>query len=79
MRELKEELGVDVRPLRRVPGEWQLSRGFVLHVWTAELLRGDPEPLEDHDELRWVTPQEGAALPWLAPDRPALAWAAGRL
>lgn len=79
VRELREELGVEVRPLLRVPGEWPLSAGFVLRVWTAELLAGVPEPLEDHDELRWVTPQEAAALPWLAPDRPALAWAAGRL
>ncbi|MEE4543450.1 (deoxy)nucleoside triphosphate pyrophosphohydrolase [Streptomyces sp. V4-01] len=79
VRELREELGVEVRPLVRVPGEWPLTAGFVLRVWTAELLRGVPEPLEDHDELRWVTPQEAAALPWLDPDRPALAWAAGRL
>jgi 8-oxo-dGTP diphosphatase len=79
VRELREELGVGVRPLARVPGEWPLTGPYVLRIWTAELLDGTPRCLQDHDALRWVTPAEAEALAWLAPDRPALAWAAAHL
>lgn len=78
VRELREELGVEARPLARVPGEWGLSRGYVLRVWTAELVRGHAEALQDHDVLRWVTPREAAELVWLGPDQGALAWALAR-
>jgi 8-oxo-dGTP diphosphatase len=79
VRELREELGVTVRPLLRVPGEWALPGGRVLHVWTAELVVGRPCPLQDHDVVRWVTPQEALCLDWLEPDRPAVGWAVRRL
>lgn len=79
VRELREELGVTVRPLLRVPGEWPVPGGRVLHVWTASVLYGTPHPLQDHDTLRWVTPAEAMALDWLDPDRPAVAWACRRL
>jgi 8-oxo-dGTP diphosphatase len=79
VRELREELGVEVAPRERVPGEWGLPSGHVLHVWTADLLRGAPRALQDHDLLRWVTPDEAAALDWLEPDRPAVSWVTGRL
>ncbi|MEU2153848.1 (deoxy)nucleoside triphosphate pyrophosphohydrolase [Streptomyces sp. NPDC019396] len=72
VRELREELGVDAQPLERVPGEWPLGPGYVLQVWTARLLRGDPEPLEDHDELRWLAPDELHTVDWLPQDRPAV-------
>jgi 8-oxo-dGTP diphosphatase len=82
-REVREELGVLVELGKEVPGPvdgaWPLGDRYLMRVWLARVTTGRPEPLEDHDELRWVTPQEAAALPWLAPDRPALAWAAGRL
>jgi 8-oxo-dGTP diphosphatase len=74
VRELREELGVTVRPLRRIPGEWPLPGGRLLHVWTAAIVEGTPRPLQDHDSLRWVTPREAADLDWLPPDRPAVAW-----
>src|SRR5882757_2584781 len=48
VRELREELGVTVRPVERVPGEWGLPSGHVLVVWRAELLRGTPRALQDH-------------------------------
>jgi 8-oxo-dGTP diphosphatase len=79
VRELREELGVTVLPLERVPGEWGLPAGRVLQVWTASLVRGAPRTLQDHDLLRWVTPGEADALDWLEPDRPAVAWACLRL
>jgi 8-oxo-dGTP diphosphatase len=78
VRELREELGVEVEPLERIPGEWPLKPGYVLHVWTARLLSGDPYPLEDHDEVCWLTPAEIHHVDWLDPDRPAVAELARR-
>ncbi|WP_328319421.1 (deoxy)nucleoside triphosphate pyrophosphohydrolase [Streptomyces sp. NBC_00388] len=79
VRELREELGVEAEPLERIPGEWPLGRGLVLHVWTARLTSGEARPLEDHDELRWLGPDEIDTVDWLAQDRPAVAEAARRL
>ncbi|WP_308011851.1 (deoxy)nucleoside triphosphate pyrophosphohydrolase [Actinacidiphila acidipaludis] len=72
VRELREELGITVRPLERVPGAWPLTAGLVLHVWTAVILDGTPRPLQDHDEIRWVTAAEAPALDWLPADRPLI-------
>jgi 8-oxo-dGTP diphosphatase len=80
VRELHEELGIHAEPLEPVPGEWPLPRpGYVLQVWTARILSGTPEPLEDHDQLRWLTPDDIDSVDWLDQDRPAVAWAAARL
>ncbi|MEV6316048.1 (deoxy)nucleoside triphosphate pyrophosphohydrolase [Streptomyces sp. NPDC051776] len=73
VRELREELGVEVEPLARIPGEWPLKPGLVLWVWTARLVAGEPRPLEDHDELRWLTPGRVHEVDWLDEDRPAVA------
>lgn len=73
VRELREELGVEARPVERIPGEWPLKPGYVLQVWTARLLSGEPRPLEDHDELRWLGPDEIHTVDWLDQDRPAVA------
>ncbi|MFE9763272.1 (deoxy)nucleoside triphosphate pyrophosphohydrolase [Streptomyces sp. NPDC005808] len=74
VRELHEELGVTAEPSGRVPGEWPLRVPYVLQVWTARLLPGsaDPEPLQDHDELRWLTPAEVWDVDWLDQDVPAV-------
>ncbi|QIQ02875.1 (deoxy)nucleoside triphosphate pyrophosphohydrolase [Streptomyces liangshanensis] len=76
VRELREELGVETLPVERIPGQWPLGRGRVLQVWTARLLSGEPTPLEDHDELRWLGPDEVHTVDWLDQDRPAVAEAA---
>ncbi|MCX5154868.1 (deoxy)nucleoside triphosphate pyrophosphohydrolase [Streptomyces sp. NBC_00291] len=72
VRELREELGVETEALERLPGEWPLRPDLVLHVWTAGLLSGEPAPLEDHDELRWLRPDELDSVDWLDQDRPAV-------
>ncbi|MEV0318813.1 (deoxy)nucleoside triphosphate pyrophosphohydrolase [Streptomyces sp. NPDC050658] len=72
VRELREELGVAAEPVARVPGQWTLKPGYVLWVWTAKLLSGVPEPLEDHDELRWLAPDEIWSVDWLDADVPAV-------
>ncbi|MFC8790349.1 (deoxy)nucleoside triphosphate pyrophosphohydrolase [Streptomyces cinereoruber] len=79
VRELREELGVEVEPGERIPGEWPLKPGYVLRVWTARLLSGEPRPLEDHDELRWLSRSELDSVDWLDQDRPAVAEAGLRL
>ncbi|MFH8755521.1 (deoxy)nucleoside triphosphate pyrophosphohydrolase [Streptomyces atroolivaceus] len=79
VRELREELGVETEPLERIPGEWPLKPGYVLRVWTVRLLSGEPSPLEDHDELRWLAPEEAGTVDWLDQDRPAVAEAVRRL
>ncbi|WP_406440160.1 (deoxy)nucleoside triphosphate pyrophosphohydrolase [Streptomyces sp. NBC_00631] len=74
VRELREELGVEPQTLTRVPGEWPLRPPYVLQVWTARLHPASPQPkpLQDHDELRWLTPEELWHVPWLDQDVPAV-------
>ncbi|MYW03117.1 (deoxy)nucleoside triphosphate pyrophosphohydrolase [Streptomyces sp. SID3343] len=72
VRECHEELGVRIRPVRRLPGEWPLGRGYVLRVWTADLVDGDPRPLQDHSALRWLGPDSLDDVAWLPQDRPAV-------
>ncbi|MEU1124327.1 (deoxy)nucleoside triphosphate pyrophosphohydrolase [Streptomyces sp. NPDC005899] len=79
VRELREELGVEAEPLERIPGEWPLKPGYVLRVWTVRLVSGEPRPLEDHDALRWLAPDEAGTVDWLDQDRPAVAEAVRRL
>ncbi|MEU9588717.1 (deoxy)nucleoside triphosphate pyrophosphohydrolase [Streptomyces sp. NPDC048193] len=74
VRELREELGVAAETGERVPGQWPLRPPYVLQVWTARLLPGSaaPEPLQDHDTLRWLAPGEIWDVPWLDQDVPAV-------
>ncbi|MER7203579.1 DNA mismatch repair protein MutT [Streptomyces sp. CB01635] len=72
VRELREELGIGAELVARVPGEWPLKPGYVLRVWTARPLSGRPRPLEDHDELRWLGPDEIWSVDWLDQDVPAV-------
>lgn len=80
VRELREELGVDAEPVGRVPGQWPLRTPYVLQVWNARL-RPDspaPSPLQDHDELRWLTPDRIWEVDWLDQDVPAVREVAAR-
>lgn len=70
---------MESRALERIPGEWPLKPGYVLRVWTVGLVSGEPRALEDHDELRWLGPDEVDSVDWLDQDRPAVAEAARRL
>jgi 8-oxo-dGTP diphosphatase len=76
-RELKEELGVGVRLGQELPagtGEgWRLNERASMRVWLAEISDGDPRPLEDHDQLRWISTtkrDEALSLPWIPADFP---------
>ena len=81
VRELREELGVDARTGERVPGEWPLRQPYVLHVWTARLQPASAAPatLQDHDALRWLTPEEIWDVDWLDQDVPAVRQALAHL
>ncbi|MFI0237274.1 (deoxy)nucleoside triphosphate pyrophosphohydrolase [Streptomyces sp. NPDC016845] len=72
VRELREELGVEALPEERVPGEWDLKPGHVLRVWRTRLVSGSPVALQDHDELRWLGPDEIWSVDWLDQDVPAV-------
>lgn len=72
VRECQEELGVTVLLGDRVPGEWVLRDDLVLRVYLASLLDGEPRPLEDHDEVRWLGGDELFSVAWLPADVPAV-------
>ncbi|MCD0485803.1 (deoxy)nucleoside triphosphate pyrophosphohydrolase [Streptacidiphilus sp. ASG 303] len=78
-RELREELGVEARALAPLSGEWPVRPGLVLRIWTAELLSGDPSPLQDHSEVRWLGPDDLDSVDWLEQDRGVLPEVAGLL
>ncbi|ADG73017.1 NUDIX hydrolase [Cellulomonas flavigena DSM 20109] len=71
-RELREELGVSVglgvELLGPDGGAWQLSDRYVMRLWFAEVLEGGPEPLVEHDELRWLPAGQWLDVPWLDAD-----------
>lgn len=67
-REIREELGVEIAVGERVPGEWPLHGDLVLHLYRATLAGGEPMPLEQHDEIRWVTTEEFDSVDWLPSD-----------
>jgi 8-oxo-dGTP diphosphatase len=76
-RELREELGVEVEVGEVVTGpleggRWPLGAAYVVTVLLARVVDGEPAPLVDHDELRWVDGEDPYAVPWLAADVPVI-------
>lgn len=75
-RELMEELGVRVELGAVVPGPldggWPLGENYLMHVRLAAVTAGEPAPLEDHDELRWLRPGELESVGWLRDDLPVV-------
>lgn len=75
-REILEELGVHVELGTEVVGPidqgWPLNDAAAMRVWNVRIVGGEPRPLEDHDELRWVDLRqpELTALPWIPADFP---------
>jgi 8-oxo-dGTP diphosphatase len=70
LRECEEELGVGIEVTGRLGGDIVLPSGTaVLKVWTARLIRGEPQALE-HAELRWLSAGELDDVPWLPADAP---------
>jgi 8-oxo-dGTP diphosphatase len=70
-RECREELGVEIE-VGALLGEVEIRAGLTLRLYLATLTAGEPMPLQDHDELRWVDAAGLDALDWLPADRPLL-------
>jgi len=71
MRELREELGIEVsaaRPFMRLRHRYP-ERDVELSLWIIERFAGEPEPL-DGQRLKWVAPQRLAEEDLLEADRP---------
>lgn len=71
-REIREELGVRIElgPELVGPdgGGWRITTRYVLRVWTAVVTAGEPAPLVEHDELRWLDAGQWLSVPWLDAD-----------
>lgn len=78
VREIREELGCEVRVTGRLTGVEVIRPGLTLEVVVAELVAGEPTPLE-HDALRWLRAHELDRVPWLPADVPFLTELTGRL
>ena len=66
-RELREELGVGVTVGDRLGDDVPLSPTTTLRAYRVTLVDGTVHP-HDHRELRWVTRDELAGLPWVPAD-----------
>jgi mutator protein MutT len=74
VREIREELGCTVEPIRELDGEQWMRADLVLRVVVARIDEGEPDPVpHEHDALRWLGPEELAEVAWLDADRPFLA------
>ncbi|MGB3185068.1 MAG: NUDIX domain-containing protein [Ornithinimicrobium sp.] len=82
-RELAEELGITVALGAEAPGPregmWPLRHGYLMRWWWATITDGVPQPLQDHDELRWVTRKSAQTLAWLDSNRAITAYLVPRM
>lgn len=73
-RELQEELGVRVELGDELTGPddgaWAITDRHLMRLWFARVVGGEPQPLVEHDELRWLAPDAWAGVPWLDGDLP---------
>src|SRR5699024_8335115 len=73
-RELEEELGVLVRLGQQVQApdgpDWPILHGHRMRVWVVQIVSGEPVPLADHDDLRWLEFGDLHAVAWLEQDVP---------
>jgi 8-oxo-dGTP diphosphatase len=67
-RELREELGVDVKVGPRIGSDVALSETMTLRAYRVTQIGGALHP-NDHRALRWVSADELDSLPWVAADR----------
>ena len=69
-REIREELGVEIRVLRQF--DRSTTGEIDLVCFVCELVDEVPTNSTDHSELRWVPEDELSKLDWAEPDLPAL-------
>ena len=68
IRELREELGIEVAVGERVGGDVVVGESLVLRAYAVEQTGGDLHP-HDHRALRWVDADGLDGLPWVPADR----------
>lgn len=82
-RELLEELGVRVELGDELvapdPQGWRISDRHVMRLWTAVVTHGAPEPLVEHDAVRWLDRGSWLDVPWLDADVPIVEALAARV
>ncbi len=71
VREVREELGVEVEVARWLDAQATIGDGLVLRVALVGLIAGEPRPVE-HDAVRWLAADELETVDWLDADRPFL-------
>ncbi len=69
VRELREELRVEVEVGDRLGEDLPIGATAVLRVYVCRLLDGEPA-LVDHDEHRWLGAADLLDVPWIPADRP---------
>lgn len=71
VRELREELGCEADIGERVGPDLPIGDTAVMRVYLATLRGGEPA-LRDHDEHRWLGPDELDDVPWIPVDAPVV-------
>jgi 8-oxo-dGTP diphosphatase len=69
VRELREELQVEVEVGERLGGDLSIGGTAVLRVYLCRLVAGEPA-LVDHDAHRWLSRGELLDVPWIPVDLP---------
>lgn len=71
VREVEEELGVRVEVGERVGGDVPMRGGWaVLRVYLASLVGDETPRALEHEELRWLAPDELGSVDWMPADAP---------
>ena len=78
VRELREELRVEVEVGERLGEDLLIGATGVLRVYLCRLLSGEPA-LVDHDEHRWLTEDELLDVAWVPVDLPLVEQLRSRL
>lgn len=56
VREAKEEMGILIKPIRVLETDCKINennKGKIYVIYLAELVSGEPKPLEDTTEVKW--------------------------
>lgn len=71
-REIQEELGVEIKVNDFIASGHSIAidKHIILHVYKAELIKGEPRPKE-HAELKWLEISNIGELDWAEADIPA--------
>lgn len=73
IREVREELGVNITCSSEPIGSWDLPSGAHLSIYRAELVGARPQVSSDHDDLRWLPRgQWCSGVDWIDVDRAAV-------